>query len=183
MRLLMESLASAMNVLACRHATSARAGRPRQTRIQPQPRRTASPGKGGYPRIPGPAIIISQCNKKCTNFSPPGLSCCQGLRGRARGAARSCSIRRIRRIPTSWSRSGLGPAWRFRPSRPMNGFSGAGRQEPHRRLRADRARRADPCAPALRHRQRDGRQRGGRRHRGGRARHAVRHAAALSRRT
>ena len=52
-------------------------------------------------------------------------------------------------------------------------------QQSHRRLRVDRARRLDPCAAALRHRQRHGGQpRGGGQRRGGRL-DAVRHAAAF----
>ncbi len=43
---------------------------------------------------------------------------------------------------------------------PMNGFSPPARQKSHRRLRADFPRRVDPCAAGLRHRHRDGRQRG-----------------------
>jgi len=64
-----------MDVLACRHGFAQALARPRLTK-QNNARRYNSgraPGKGGFPTVRRPpVIIISQRSKKCTTFLPPG---------------------------------------------------------------------------------------------------------------
>ena len=140
-------------------ASALRAAPPARLRVFDAPSVAAcDPGKERvFQRLAHPTIIISHCNKKCTNFSAPGFELWAGvpLRRPRRMLYQAYQAHSDIMVPVrAWAGAAL------HAFAPMNGMSGARPQEPHRRLRADRARRADPCSPGLRHRHRDGRQRG-----------------------
>ena len=124
-------------------------------------------------------IFLSQCNKKCTSFPQLGVGVCR--RQAARGAlwATGCYTSPISCKPTSWSRSGTGPARRSIPAarRLLSDHPAMRNLTAVYELiaRAGLTHTRPPFAIDQRHR----RQSRGRGARGGGARDAVRHAAAL----